>query len=493
MNYEWDFGDGTTGSGINPSHAYTAPGTYTVALTVTDFALQETTYTTTVTVAVGDPPVAKPGGPYETYVDLPIRFNGSGSTDDNGIARFLWSVGNQETLLQDSFAGTVLDSSKWLYQISGVTQNEAVTLTGGSTWGSRFLFSSNNFAVDASTVIQGQVNHTVSGHLMFGFKDTGTNYQYNAMPYALYFDAGTLRVYESGNNRAIVGSYSLNTLYDVKIALKGSAPGMMFGAVGGAKYYYKAATSTVWILLYDSNYVPAYTSMKVGVSYYSGTFIVDNMMLTRGTIELTGERPVAVMGEVGSFSLQLTVSDGANQSHTASTTITVSDDPAVVTVPWQFSGGIEVPHDTWSGEEVILKAVVKSRHAPLSYTWEFGDGTSTSGTVSNKYDVSARHTYSAASGTPFVARLIVTDADGRTSSRIPSRSSCAIKPSMLRSIRRIDDALWYLHTTQDRAGSTTDGSWHNSNYPSNYHSSQTASSIHSMEINGHLEVGDFGK
>ena len=35
-DYGWDFGDGTTGSGANPSHTYDAAGTRTVTLTVTD-------------------------------------------------------------------------------------------------------------------------------------------------------------------------------------------------------------------------------------------------------------------------------------------------------------------------------------------------------------------------------------------------------------------------------------------------------------------------
>jgi len=34
--YDWDFGDNSTGSGVNPSHIYTDPGIYTVNLTVTD-------------------------------------------------------------------------------------------------------------------------------------------------------------------------------------------------------------------------------------------------------------------------------------------------------------------------------------------------------------------------------------------------------------------------------------------------------------------------
>jgi PKD repeat protein len=34
--YAWDFGDGTTGSGREPAHRYTQPGTYTAKVTVTD-------------------------------------------------------------------------------------------------------------------------------------------------------------------------------------------------------------------------------------------------------------------------------------------------------------------------------------------------------------------------------------------------------------------------------------------------------------------------
>jgi PKD repeat protein len=49
-SYTWNFGDGSTGSAATPSHAYGAPGIYTVTLKVTDSAGQGATATQTLTV-----------------------------------------------------------------------------------------------------------------------------------------------------------------------------------------------------------------------------------------------------------------------------------------------------------------------------------------------------------------------------------------------------------------------------------------------------------
>jgi PKD repeat protein len=51
--YAWNFGDGTTGTGVKPSRTYAAAGTYTVTLTVTDNRGATGTTTAQVTVAQG--------------------------------------------------------------------------------------------------------------------------------------------------------------------------------------------------------------------------------------------------------------------------------------------------------------------------------------------------------------------------------------------------------------------------------------------------------
>lgn len=52
LAYAWDFGDDDTGSGVAPSHNYTAPGNYTVTLTVTDDGGLSDTATTWVNVSL---------------------------------------------------------------------------------------------------------------------------------------------------------------------------------------------------------------------------------------------------------------------------------------------------------------------------------------------------------------------------------------------------------------------------------------------------------
>ncbi|MDD5264766.1 MAG: PKD domain-containing protein, partial [Candidatus Bipolaricaulis sp.] len=53
VSYSWDFGDGTTGTGISPSHAYAAAATYNVVLTAVDTG--GASRSTTKAVAVGAP------------------------------------------------------------------------------------------------------------------------------------------------------------------------------------------------------------------------------------------------------------------------------------------------------------------------------------------------------------------------------------------------------------------------------------------------------
>lgn len=98
LTYFWDFGDGQsmqTSSAI-VAHAYQYGGIFAVAVTVYDGNGNQSTDTTTATIAErNDAPVAEAGGPYHGIPETGVTFDASGSTDfDNQDG----SIDNDQTL-----------------------------------------------------------------------------------------------------------------------------------------------------------------------------------------------------------------------------------------------------------------------------------------------------------------------------------------------------------------------------------------------------------
>ena len=92
VSYAWTFGDGSQGAGVTATHAYTAGGTFTVTLVVTDARGQQGTTSGQVTATPPDyPPVAQLSA---TCSGLNCSFDGSGSSDDHGIVTRAWTFGD---------------------------------------------------------------------------------------------------------------------------------------------------------------------------------------------------------------------------------------------------------------------------------------------------------------------------------------------------------------------------------------------------------------
>ncbi len=89
MTYAWDFGDGTTGSGVKPTHSYADNGAYSVTLTVSDtHSASSAPGTTTATIA-NTPPTVNAGGSQTANAGSPFTL--SATFSDPGVKDSPWS------------------------------------------------------------------------------------------------------------------------------------------------------------------------------------------------------------------------------------------------------------------------------------------------------------------------------------------------------------------------------------------------------------------
>ena len=90
--YEWDFGDGNSGTGPSPTHVYNESGVYQVTLTVTDDSgTIRSSDSDSLRVVVNESPIADAGPDLIGAPGQTLTFVGSGSIDPDGdVIEHLW-------------------------------------------------------------------------------------------------------------------------------------------------------------------------------------------------------------------------------------------------------------------------------------------------------------------------------------------------------------------------------------------------------------------
>jgi PKD repeat protein len=99
VEYAWEFGDGATGSGVDVTHSYGAPGDYQVMLRVTDDGglVGKAAHAITIDPAApgNQSPTAVISAPVRAVVGQAVQFDASGSSDlDGQIVRYVWDFGD---------------------------------------------------------------------------------------------------------------------------------------------------------------------------------------------------------------------------------------------------------------------------------------------------------------------------------------------------------------------------------------------------------------
>jgi PKD repeat protein len=142
ISYAWDFDDGTTGTGRNPSHTFTTATTrtYTAVLTVTDDDGTTGTASQTIEVQAGSTPSGgKPTARFNAsppYGDSPltVQFDASLSSDPDGVVQvYGWDFGDAKTGSGKVISHTYFPTATTQYTVTlTVTDDDGETATTSS-------------------------------------------------------------------------------------------------------------------------------------------------------------------------------------------------------------------------------------------------------------------------------------------------------------------------------------------------------------------------
>ena len=167
--------------------------------------------------------------------------------------------------------------------------------------------------------------------------------------------------------------------------------------------------------------------------------------------------------------------------------------PVVKTVPWVSANPL-IPHSTYTGKTVTLKGTADQQGADIQWIWDFGDGTPVAtGTVTDRYAISATHAYTAPPGTTFTARLTVRNTSTGEAGSRAYYVQVLEKSLQVEANIAIDEGLWYLHKSQHRfvSGGVDYGDWAAGLYggyaASGWHG-VSAANTNAFQVNGHLQT-----
>ena len=384
LTYVWNFGDGSTGSGATPSHTYAAAGTFTVTLTVSDSKLPGTPVTASaVIVAAAVAPVGNPGGPYTGLAGTAVTFNGSSSTDGNGLAlTYVWDFGDGATgsgvapthtyAAAGTFAVKLTVSDSKLAG-SPVTTSAVISAAPVAPVGN----AGGPYAGVASTAVSFSGSGSTDGSglvltYLWNFGDGATGS--GVAPTHTYAAAGTFTVTLTVSDSKLAGSPVTTS------AVISAAPVAPVGNAGGP---YAGVAST------------AVSFSGSGSTDGSGLVLTYLWNFGDGATG-TGVAPTHTYAAAGTYTVTLTVSD-SKLSGAPVTTSAVITAAAVAPI-----GNASGPYTGTAGAAVTFSGAgsTDGNGLALTYLWNFGDGSTGSG-------VAPTHTY-AASGT-YTVTLTVSD------------------------------------------------------------------------------------
>jgi PKD repeat protein len=392
-SYNWGFGDNAIGNGTSVEHVYSLPGSYTAVLTVADGNGVSEEVSTTITVAapLPDPPVAELSASVSTgSVPLDVMFSGSGSTGT--ISSYSWDFGD------NSSAGSG-ESVTHTFDVAGnytsvLTVSDAA---GQSSQKSVVIVASDPVPVGVSYPFSWSANaEPVEGYKLY-YKKGGS-----ATP---PFDGTVATEGVSPIDLGKVTSFTItgledNTTYHFALtAYNGSEESDLTDVI--TVFPVVTPDPLLASISVDSQTGDAPLTVNFDGSNSTGSITEYSWVFGDGGVG-SGNSASYTYQSSGTYTVVLTIKDGAGQTEQASAVITVTEppptDPPVAVMSVSVTSGDAPLTVSFNGNGST------SLVPPISfYNWGFGDSSSGNG-------ASVEHVYSQPGS--YTAVLTVADGNG---------------------------------------------------------------------------------
>ena len=135
--YAWDFGDGGSAAGAAVTHTYSAAGSFTATLTVTDDSGRTGAADVTVRVVPRPPVAVASATPTSGDAPLPVAFTAAGSSDlDGSIVAYAWDFGDGTSATGAAVTHTYPAGGAYTATLT-VTDNDGLTGSAALTISAR--------------------------------------------------------------------------------------------------------------------------------------------------------------------------------------------------------------------------------------------------------------------------------------------------------------------------------------------------------------------
>lgn len=392
--YSWDFGDGSAAATTaNPSHTYSISGTFTASVVVTDSSGASAKSSVTITVSGAASLVASASAtPTSGTVPLAVSFTGS-ATGGASPYNYSWAFG-------DGGTGSGTTATHTYVSAGNYTATLTVTDSSGTKAKSNVKITVSN-SLPALLVTATASPSSGTAPLSVSFTATSSS---GTAPYtaAWQFGDGT-----AGSGTSTTHTYNSAGSYQASVTLTDST-----GRVGKASTYVNVTGGvTKPLAVYVTTNVsggtaPLTISAQASISGGTGAYPTISWNLGDGTTQSGSSTVVHTYTSAGTYDITVTVTDSSGSTAKNGTTVTVSGALAL---------GITVALNSTEGDAPFNETASASVFGGSSHfnavTWDWGDGSTSTGTTVN-------HTYTTPGSYTITAK--VTDSKGATATNTTS-------------------------------------------------------------------------